>query len=102
MNDTIYLSLSLLIGVGIGYQLNQFRKTNNLSAYNSKRYSKRNLKINSILLLYETNEFIQSRHVEKFLDVSRGTARNYLSELEKLGLIKKVGTRGRSVHYILN
>lgn len=40
--------------------------------------------------------------VEKLLDVSEGTARKYLNELESENKIKQVGDTGRDVYYILN
>lgn len=39
--------------------------------------------------------------VEKLLDVSEGTARKYLNELESEKKIKQVGDSGRDVYYIL-
>jgi len=44
---------------------------------------------------------ITSDEVEKLLDVSGGTARKYLNELEDENKIEQVGDRGRGVYYIL-
>ena len=40
--------------------------------------------------------------VEKLLDVSGGTARKYLNELESENKIKQIGKTGRDVYYTLN
>ena len=44
---------------------------------------------------------ITSRNVEKLLDVSGGTARKYLNELESENKITQVGKTGRDVYYTL-
>ena len=44
---------------------------------------------------------ITSDEVEKLLDVSGGTARKYLNELEEENKIEQVGERGKGVYYIL-
>ena len=44
---------------------------------------------------------ITSENVEKLLDVSGGTARKYLNELESENKIKQIGKTGRDVYYIL-
>ncbi len=40
--------------------------------------------------------------VEKLLDVSGGTARKYLNELENENKIQQIGKSGRDVYYTLN
>ena len=42
---------------------------------------------------------ITSEQVEKLLDVSGGTARKYLNELEDEGKVEQVGESGRGVYY---
>ena len=44
---------------------------------------------------------ITSENVEKLLDVSNGTARKYLNELEDKNKIKQIGKTGRDVYYVL-
>ena len=43
---------------------------------------------------------ITNDEVEKLLHVSDATATRYLSELEKRGKLKQVGTTGRGVLYV--
>ena len=45
---------------------------------------------------------ITSANVEKLLDVSGGTARKYLNELESENKITQIGKTGRDVYYTLN
>ena len=45
---------------------------------------------------------ITSRNVEKLFDVSGGTARKYLNELESEEKIKQIGTSGPGVYYVLS
>ena len=45
---------------------------------------------------------ITTENVEKLLDVSGGTARKYLNELESENKIKQNGESGRNVYYTLN
>jgi len=42
---------------------------------------------------------VTSEEVEKLLDVSNGTARKYLNELEDEGKIKQMGKTGKGVYY---
>ena len=44
---------------------------------------------------------ITSENIEKLLDVSGGTARKYLNELESENKIKQIGNSGRGVYYVL-
>ena len=44
---------------------------------------------------------ITTENVEKLLDVSGGTARKYLNELEDENKIKQIGKTGRDVYYTL-
>ena len=44
---------------------------------------------------------ITSANVEKLLDVSRGTARKYVNELERENKITQIGKTGRDVYYTL-
>jgi len=43
---------------------------------------------------------IRNGDVEKILNVSDATATRYLDEMEKKGLIKQIGLRGKYTHYI--
>ena len=45
---------------------------------------------------------ITSLNVKRLLDVSGGTARKYLNELEAENKIKQIGRAGRDVYYTLN
>lgn len=44
---------------------------------------------------------ITTENVEKLLDVSGGTARKYLNELESENKITQIGKSGRGVYYVL-
>jgi len=48
-----------------------------------------------------TEKGIGSEDVSELLDVSRGTARKYLNELENEDKIKQIGERGSGVYYLL-
>jgi len=45
---------------------------------------------------------ITTENVRRLLDVSGGTARKYLNELEDENKIKQIGKTGRDVYYTLN
>jgi len=45
---------------------------------------------------------VQCEDIEKLLDVSSGTARKYLNELESENKIKQIGNSGRDVYYTLS
>ncbi|MFH1402314.1 MAG: hypothetical protein ABIG87_01670 [Patescibacteria group bacterium] len=51
--------------------------------------------------LVDRNPGITCNDVEKLLEVSGGTARKYLNELEKEEKIEQVGNSGKNVYYIL-
>ncbi len=52
-----------------------------------------------IMDLFATRFEVRNNDVERMFAVSDATATNYLSELEKEGMIKQVGSRGRFVTY---
>ena len=49
----------------------------------------------------DTKPGITSADTEKLLDVKEDTARKYLNELEREGLIEQIGTTGKGVYYKL-
>ena len=60
---------------------------------------RREKKLVKIMALFAKQTAVTNDEVEKLLHVSDATATRYLSELEKRGKLKQVGTIGRGVSY---
>ena len=50
----------------------------------------------------KTNGRIDNSEYQQLTEVTKKTASRHLSELVDLGLLAKVGTTGRGVHYVLS
>lgn len=61
---------------------------------------RREKKLAKIMGQFAKQTAVTNDEVEKLLHVSDATATRYLSELEKRGKLKKVGTTGRGVSYV--
>ena len=61
---------------------------------------RREKKLLKIMTLFAKQTAVTNDEVEKLLHVSDATATRYLSELEKRGKLKQVGTTGRGVSYV--
>ena len=61
---------------------------------------RREKKLLKIMALFAKQTAVTNDEVEKLLHVSDATATRYLSELEKRGKLKQVGTTGRGVSYV--
>lgn len=74
------------------------RKERILNLMNSEAVHEEELKACNVA---DIKKGITCANVEKLLDVSSGTARKYLNELESENKIKQVGKSGRDVYYVL-
>lgn len=54
-----------------------------------------------ILAFFRTQASVTNNDIEKLLWVSDATATRYLSELEREGKVRQIGTTGRGVEYRL-
>lgn len=61
---------------------------------------RREKKLVKIMALFAKQTVVTNDEVEKLLHVSDATATRYLSELEKRGKLRQLGTTGRGVSYV--
>ena len=66
----------------------------------AKIQTKKQLKLEKIMTLFEKKKEVTNDDVEKLLHCSDATARRYLNELVKQGKLKRIGTTGAGVSYI--
>ena len=66
----------------------------------AKIQTKKQIKLEKVMTLFNTKEKITNDDVEKLLHVSDATALRYLKELVKQGKIQRVGKTGAGVEYI--
>jgi len=66
-----------------------------------KIFSRKKENLKRIVEYLEKNKKVTNNGVEKFLDVSDSTAKKYLNELEKDGVVIQVGKTVKYVYYSL-
>lgn len=66
----------------------------------AKIQTKKQRKLEKIMMLFEKKEKITNGEVEKFLHCSDATALRYLNELLKQGKVKRVEKTGAGVEYV--
>ncbi len=101
MNWFVYVLIGIILGFTAGYFIGKRNKAETF-ANDAERIKSENMTKLKEYLNNQTDNEINNEDVRKLLNVSDTTACRYLDELEKVNLIKQVGTDGPKVYYKKN
>lgn len=86
--------IGLVVGGAVGYLIG---KRNATAGYSDSEKAQNLTKLRELIV--NSDEKITNDLVQAELKISDSTATRYLQDLEKEGLIKQIGTEGKSVYY---